>query len=149
VVATVALAVSLGLINRVDRSVTVIERQTRQIGHGLSAFVLSDFNIVLADHAVERPQVEGYLADPNSGYAPLVDAITSVMAGRRFLGNAVPLTMINEKNLIEHGRKPGEPIIRMKDIDPEKLRRALLASWKVKNSSAPENTFEKAAPEVR
>jgi hypothetical protein len=118
------------------------EGATSQEG-GRTASDLARFKITLADRLGQEEEVRGYLAQPSSGYPTLVEAIGRVMKGRRFLEKAVPLMVINHQNLVAHGRGDGEPIMDVAEIDPAKLKQALLASWRTKNFDPKTRPFEK------
>lgn len=103
---------------------------------------LDSMNIVLADFSEQIPQVKEWLTDPYSGYPALVIAIMKLMGNSRLKGNAVPLTIINAKNLRIHGRPTNQPFINISDINFDKLKMAIYLSWKEKNSGSTIQNFD-------
>lgn len=98
--------------------------------------VLGRHNISLADYKIQIPQVQEWLSNPYSGYPALADAIRRVLGNSKLVGNAVPLTIINAKNLNVHGRGTDNPIISSAAIKDMQLRDAIYASWAEKNSGS-------------
>ena len=94
----------------------------------------AEYNIKLSDFDEQFSQVRSWLKNPYSGYPALVKKIQTVMNAKRFIGNGVPLTIINEQNLKLHNRETSAPIVNVGDIDDSKLKQALYASWQQKNS---------------
>ncbi|MEI6757663.1 MAG: hypothetical protein FDX18_10375 [Chlorobium sp.] len=104
-----------------------------------SADILSRYNITLSDSEAQISQVQEWLQNPYSGYPALVEATRRVLGNTKLIGNPVPLTTINARNLMAHGRGTESPIISAGAIDSERLKNAIYASWAEKNSGGLSN----------
>jgi hypothetical protein len=94
-------------------------------------------NISLSDN--NAAAVTRYLANPDSGYQQLAEAIYWNLKWTPLQGIAVPLDNINMSVMTLHSTRT--PIVQTGSIDPDLLRQALFTRWKEKNSSARATAF--------
>ncbi len=110
-----------------------------------------EYNLTVADLPQQVPIFKSELKNQNSGYPTLLEAIQTLMGNRAFIGNALPLTIINAENLAEHGRSTNNAITQASAIDLEKLKSAIFRVHRLKNSgmSPPPVSFDDIVVDTR